>query len=280
MFHEDRVFSPVVVFKDGQGEAGGQGAAGGAGSGGEGGAGDDQSKKTGKADDKDGQQHFDRGFNLGFGKGAEKAERDAKARESALFQSFGIDSAGDVQTQIAAIQERLKGKDDKRNEQEKDKEKQNEIILQQVRSELQKANTTIQELKKQHEAELRTVLIDQALLTLAGGTGLAKNVSPQSAVLLFKQDYRLDLDKDRKVTVTQPNGVPVIDQNGNPKTFEAVFKDWIGQNSFLLAASNKGGSDGQPPNDQGGSAGGKYSPEQVAKMSMAEYEQARREGKI
>jgi hypothetical protein len=26
MFHEDRVFSPVVVFKDGHGEAGGNGA--------------------------------------------------------------------------------------------------------------------------------------------------------------------------------------------------------------------------------------------------------------
>ena len=278
MFHEDRVFSPVVVFKDGQGDAGGQGAAGGAGSGGEGGAGDDQSKKTGKADDKDGQQHFDKGFNLGFGKGAEKAERDAKARESALLQTFGIDPGGDVQAQVTAIQEKLKGKTDKSKDQ--DKEKQNEIILQQVRSELQKANNTIQELKQQHEVELRTVLIDQALLTLAGGTGLAKNVSPQAAIILFKQDYRLDLDKDRKVTVTQPNGAPVIDQNGNPKPLEAVFKDWIGQNSFLIAASNKGGSDGQPPKDQGAGAGGKYSTEQVAKMSMADYEKARKEGKI
>jgi hypothetical protein len=46
MFHEDRVISPVVVFKDGQGEVGGQNAADGAGSGGEGGAGDDQASTS------------------------------------------------------------------------------------------------------------------------------------------------------------------------------------------------------------------------------------------
>jgi hypothetical protein len=47
------------------------------------------SPKNGKADDKTGQQHVDRGFSLGFGKGAEKAERPYGA-ESAWHQCYGF----------------------------------------------------------------------------------------------------------------------------------------------------------------------------------------------
>lgn len=289
MFLHDRVFSPVVVFKDGDGAGGGQGGAGGSGGGGEGGAGDGQGKKAGDGGSggQGGQEQFDRAFNLGFGKGAEKTERQWQERHNALLESLGIDlEKGDVDEQVKVLRETIKtAKEvaDGKGGQGDGKGSQDAALLEQVRGELKKANNTIEELKKNHETEIRQILIDQSLLNLAGAAGLAKSVTPNAAAILFKQDYVLDLDKDRKVTVTQKNGAPIVDPStGEPKTLEGVFRDWIGQNSFLVSATNRGGGGSEQPKDQGGvgGGGGQYTAEQVATMSMADYEKARKEGKI
>jgi len=286
MFDPFRVFSPLVVFKEGGGESGGAGGGAGTGEGGgEGGAGDGQGKGTGSGDQGH-QQHFDRGFSLGFGKGAEKAEKEAQARTKKILQALGIDPEGDVDAQLAEVGETLKkardggkggGKADPKTEE----------MLKQVRTELQTANKTIEELKAGHAQELQKILIDQNLLNLAGAAPLAKSVAPRKVVLLFKDDFQLGLDENRNVTVTQPNGAPIIDPaTGEPKTLEGVFKDWIGGQSHLLDKTNTGGSGGEGRQDGKGGAGaaggegGKYTPEQIAKMSMADYEKARTEGKI
>ena len=299
MFDPERVFSPVVVFKDageGTGESGregggdGGGGGGGAGTGeggGEGGAGGGQDKETGSGD-KAHQQHFDRGFNLGFCKGAEKAEKETQARTNKILQALGIDPEGDLDTQLAETGELLKQAREGGGKGDGKPDPKTEEMLKQVRTELQTANKSIEKLKSNHAKELEKILVDQTLLNLAGGAPLAKSVVPRKVVLLFKDDFELGLDKDRNVVVTQPNGAPIIDSStGEPKSLEGVFKDWIGGQSHLLDKTNTGGSGGAPPGDGGGAGsgaatGGKgsYTPEQIAKMPMTEYEKLRSEGKI
>lgn len=294
----DRVFSPIVVFKDGGGEGGGEGggqgggsgsggggAGGGSGSGGEGGSGDGR-KNTGNEDH---QKHFNDGFNLGFGKGAEKKEKEAQEKINAIYRDLGLDpDQENLEDQLKAVKAALK----KAKEGDGGGKGKDDALVEQLRGELKKVNTALEETKTSHETEIRKILIDQQVLNLAGAAGLAKGVSPQAAAVLFKQDYVLDLDKDRKVTVTQPNGAPIVDpKTGETKTLDGVFKDWIGQNSYLLAAANRGGSGGAGPGDGGGgggSGGGQQGAdgvmhltvEEAEKLPMDQYEKLTQEGKL
>jgi len=293
MLSIDRTIHPLAVsfFQAGEGE-GGSGSSGtggggaGEGQGGEGGgkgAGgdDDEAKKRAAA------QLHDRTFNKGYKLGAEKAETEAQTKQNQLLQALGIDTDQDVEAQLTGTKELLKAaREGKAGKGDEDKMAE---VLKGVQVELKSANKTIEEMKTTHASELEHILINQTLMNLAGGAGLAKSVQPAKVVLWFKDDFKLGLDGERAVTVNQQNGAPIIDsQTGEPKTLNAVFQDWIGGQTALLAGAGTGGSGGLPPGGDGGAGGGqppagregKYTPEQVAKMSMPEYEQARKDKKI
>lgn len=292
----DRVFSPnVVFFTDGEGGggAGGGAGSGGAGSGageGGGGSGDGQGNKTGGEgkEKKTSQQHFDSGFNLGFAKGAEKLEKETAARINTILKSLGMDPEADLEEQLTATSKLLKDAKDAAKDGGKGKvDPKIEETLKLVQGELKAANETIKTLKTAHETELSSILIDQTLMSYAAGAGLAKSVEPKKVVLLFKDDHKLSLDKDRNVTVTQLNDAPIINpENGEPKDLKMVFTDWLGSQTYLVAKTDSGGSGGQRPGEGAGSGAGgesragKLTAEQASKLSQAEYEKARKEGRI
>jgi len=174
-------------------------------------------------------------FNNGFGKGSEAGKKEAVKDVTGKLSFLNLD-ANDLDGSISKAKtdiETLKKGGGKGSE-----------AMELLQKQLTEKSTAFDTLQKDYNGFKTAQLIDGTLKNLAVASGA---VNVDQVPLIFKNDYKVELDENNNIVVKNPkNDQPIFDAtSGDPKGLKTIFEnDFLKTNPHLFKAKGPGGGGG------------------------------------
>ena len=205
---------------------------------------------------------------------AEKAEKTLRRYGETLGEQADPERLRDALDEL----ERLRASGDDDSSRVKTLKAEIESLRQAAKAEVEKAVQPLKQQLDKRTGQLRSILVEQRL-TEAVAKAKGK---PYMLVPILKDRVRLEETDEGalNVIVTDKDGAPMVKgadlSPATPDDLVAELKADPAWSGAFDGSGNSGG--GTQSNAPGGS--GRLTPEQIGKMSMAEYRKARAEGRI
>lgn len=134
---------------------------------------------------------------------------------------------------------RLKDEQDKREKEGLEAKGQYEKALEKERQKFDTQLKTAQESGEQWKKRYEGLVVDNALLS---GAAEGNAINPKAVVTLVRQDYKINVDDEGQVEITDSEGKMPMDDKGNAMSPAQVVTHYLGANQYLVKASDKRGS--------------------------------------
>lgn len=196
-------------------------------------------------------------FNKGYAKGTEKGRKEV----AALLEPLGIDPEdieNGIKTHRQKIKELEEGSIPKSKITETEAVKQLNEKIESLQEQLSQKSAAYNDLQQQSNQFKDEMLIERDLLALAGNDA-HQAVNPKQAMLLFRQDYGIEIGENNKVVIKNGNGNVMFNEHGDEITLGDAFKKFSADNGHLFKAGGSRGGSGGGPGDGKPPAGVKYS---------------------
>jgi hypothetical protein len=195
-------------------------------------------------------------FNKGYAKGTEKGRKEV----AALLEPLGIDPEN-VEEGLKAHRQKIKELEEGKTKSkitETEAVKQLNEKIESLQEQFSKKSAAYDDLQKEGNRFKDEMLIERELLSLAGNE-THQAVNPKQAMLLFRQDYGVEIGEDNKLVIKNGNGNTMFNEHGDELTLPEIFKKFSADNGHLFKAGGSRGGSGGGPGDGKGPAGVKYS---------------------